>query len=61
MTDTKKRTFAADTRATTGMRLRAAPDKPAARGAGVRSKNADMSAEQRQELVYRLIEFLKAL
>ncbi len=60
MSETKKRTFAADTRMQTGMRLTSVPEKPA-RGAGVRSKSPNMTVEQRQELIFRLIDFLKGL
>ncbi len=67
MPESKKRTFESSTQAAHGLRLNAVtaqaskPGKPGSRGANVRAKNPEMSEEQRQELIYRLIDFLKEI
>ncbi len=61
MPESKKRTFEASTPAASGMRLTAQASKPRGKGANVRAKHQEMSEEQRQELIYRLIDFLKGI
>ena len=62
MAEAKKRTFESDARLPAGMRLTTQPGgKQLPRGAGARSKSPDPNQQERQELIYRLIEFLKDL
>lgn len=62
MPEMKKRTFESDVIASAGLRLSAQPaSRPPGRAAHSAPKRPDASQQQRQELVCRLIEYLKNL